>query len=64
MLDELLVDYETVDTLDETHNHNLRNVLKDFSDWWGRLRPTVFNFSNAAQLCLLFRLFLNRCGCI
>jgi Grx4 family monothiol glutaredoxin len=36
MLDELLVDYETVDTLDEVHNHNLRNVLKDFSDW-----PTI-----------------------
>ena len=29
-------DFETVDTLDERHNHNLRNVLKDFSDW-----PTI-----------------------
>jgi glutaredoxin-related protein len=28
MLDELLADYETVDTMDEVHNHNLRNVLK------------------------------------
>ena len=36
MLDRLMLEYETVDTLDETHNHNLRNVLKDFSDW-----PTI-----------------------
>ena len=36
MLDELLVDYETIDTLDEANNGNLRNVLKTFSDW-----PTI-----------------------
>jgi len=36
MLDEIGVDYETVDTLDETRNHNLRNVLKTFSEW-----PTI-----------------------
>lgn len=36
ILEELSVDFETVDTLDERHNHNLRNVLKDFSDW-----PTI-----------------------
>ena len=36
MLDQLMLEYETVDTLDEVHNHNLRNVLKDFSDW-----PTI-----------------------
>ena len=32
----MLVDYETVDTLDEVHNHNLRNVLKQFGNW-----PTI-----------------------
>ena len=36
MLDELLVDYETIDTLDAANNGNLRNVLKTFSDW-----PTI-----------------------
>lgn len=36
MLDELCVEYESVDTMDEVHNHNLRNVLKRFSDW-----PTI-----------------------
>jgi Grx4 family monothiol glutaredoxin len=36
MLDELLVDYETIDTLDETNNGNLRNLVKQFSDW-----PTI-----------------------
>ena len=36
MLDELLVDYETIDTLDEANNGNLRNVLKTLSDW-----PTI-----------------------
>ena len=36
IMDELRVEYETVDTLDEVHNHNLRNVLKRFSDW-----PTI-----------------------
>ena len=36
MLDELLVDYETIDTLDEANNGNLRNVLKTVSDW-----PTI-----------------------
>jgi Grx4 family monothiol glutaredoxin len=36
MLDELLVDYETIDTLDEENNGNLRNALKQFSAW-----PTI-----------------------
>ena len=36
MLDELCVEYESVDTMDEVHNHNLRNVPKRFSDW-----PTI-----------------------
>jgi len=36
MLDELSLEYETVDTLDEEYNHNIRNVLKGFSDW-----PTI-----------------------
>ena len=36
IMDELRVEYETVDTLDEVHNHDLRNVLKRFSDW-----PTI-----------------------
>jgi glutaredoxin-related protein len=33
MLDDMLVEYESVDTLDEIHNHNLRNVLKQFGNW-------------------------------
>ena len=36
MLDDMLVEYESVDTLDEIHNHNLRNVLKQFGNW-----PTI-----------------------
>ena len=36
ILDEMLVDYETVDALDEENNGNLRNAIKKFSDW-----PTI-----------------------
>ena len=45
IMDELRVEYETVDTLDEVHNHNLRNVLKRFSDW-----PTI----PQVYFCLLY----------
>jgi Grx4 family monothiol glutaredoxin len=45
MLDELMVEYETIDALDERHNHNLRNVLKTFSDW-----PTIPQLYHAGEL--------------
>ena len=48
MLNELLVDYETVDTLDEVHNCNLRNVIKDFSDW-----PTIPQLYHKVWRCKL-----------
>ena len=36
MLNELMVDYETVNVLDDYYNPNLLFVIKDFSDW-----PTI-----------------------
>ncbi len=31
-----MLEYETVDVLDEAHNHKIRTVLKEISDW-----PTI-----------------------
>ena len=36
VLNELMVDYETVNVLDDYYNPNLLFVIKDFADW-----PTI-----------------------